>query len=101
MMVLSSDMEDAHTVQQYRAIYKYHKAHPKNQQFAEENHKNLVVYAVAAKAIPERYCSLPNTKKLSRLDDLAQKKRPDVPLREQQGAFCRTGSLPPELQRWD
>lgn len=66
-------MEGAHTVQQYLAIYKYHKAHPKNQQFVEENHKNLVVYAVATKAIPERYCSLLNTKKLSRLDDLAQK----------------------------
>lgn len=75
MTALPSDMENAHTVQQYRTIYKYHKAKPKGQQLFEEYHSKLVVYTAAAKAILERYAGLPDTKKiLSKLDDLAQKK---------------------------
>lgn len=74
MTALSSDMENAHTVQQYRIIYKSHKANPKDQQFAGEYHSELTVYTAVAKAILERYDSLPNAKEiLSKLDDLAQK----------------------------
>lgn len=75
MTALSSDIENAHTVQQFRAIYKYHKANPKDQQFAEEYRSELAVYTAAAKAILERYDGLPDTKESSESSTIWRKKR--------------------------
>lgn len=89
MDALSQDMENVHTVQTYRELYKYHKAHPEDKAFAEEYRRELAVYKVAATAILKRHSGLPDSKKiLKQLDDLAQKReRPDVPIRGQQGAI--------------
>lgn len=75
MTALSSDIENAHTVQQFRAIYKFHKANPKDQQFAEEYRSELAVYTAAAKAILERYDGLPDTKESSESSTIWRKKR--------------------------
>ena len=75
MNALSQDMENAHTVHAYRELYKYHKAHPEDQAFAEEYRSELAVYKAAATAILERYFGLPDSKEiLKQLNNLAQKK---------------------------
>jgi hypothetical protein len=44
MSSLSEDMENIHTINQYREIYRYNKNNPNDKQFAEEYYSELSVY---------------------------------------------------------
>nr|WP_083430822.1 relaxase [Ndongobacter massiliensis] len=77
MNALSQDIENVHTVHAYRELYKYHKAHPEDNAFAEEYRSELAVYKVNTTTILERHSNLPDSKEiLKQLDDLAQKRAP-------------------------
>lgn len=72
---LSQVMEHAHTVKQYRQIYKHHKENPKNKDFENEYSRELALYKVAATEILKDYKKLPDTKDVLReLDSLQEKK---------------------------
>jgi len=72
---LSQDMENIHTINQHRQIYKYWKSNPDDKNFEQEYFSELSLYKVAAKEILERYDKLPDTKGiLSKLDELQEKK---------------------------
>lgn len=75
MADLACDMENVHTINQYRQIYKYMKKNPSDKKFEREYHSELTLYKTAAKEILTRYEKLPDTKDILRqLDELETKK---------------------------
>ncbi len=68
-------MEHAHTIKQFKEIYKYHKENPNDKQFENEYSREIALYKVAATELLKTYKKLPGTKEiLTELDDLQEKK---------------------------
>ena len=72
---LSAVMEHAHTIKQFKEIYKYHKENPSDKQFENEYSREIALYKVAATDLLKTYKTLPGTKEiLAELDSLQEKK---------------------------
>ncbi len=72
---LSAVMEHAHTIKQFKEIYKYHKENPSDKQFENEYSREIALYKVAATNLLKTYKTLPDTKEiLIELDALQEKK---------------------------
>ena len=72
---LSTVMEHAHTIKQFKEIYKYHKDNPSDNHFENEYSREIALYKVAATSLLETYKKLPDTKEiLAELDSLQGKK---------------------------
>ena len=72
---LSAVMEHAHTIKQFKEIYKYHKENPNDKQFENEYSREISLYKVAATELLKTYKKLPDTKEiLTELDALQEKK---------------------------
>lgn len=72
---LSLVMEHAHTIKQFKEIYKYHKENPSDTQFENEYSREISLYKVAATNLLETYKKLPDTREiLAELDSLQEKK---------------------------
>ena len=71
MSELSNDMENVHTINKYREIYKYHKKNPNDKEFESEYKSELTIYIKSAEDILKKYGKLPDTKNiLDQLDKL-------------------------------
>ena len=72
---LATVMEHAHTIKQFKEIYKYHKDNPNDKQFENEYSREIALYKVAATDLLETYKKLPDTKELlNELDSIQEKK---------------------------
>ena len=72
---LSVVMEHAHTIKQFKEIYKYHKENSSDKQFENEYSREIALYKVAAADLLKTYKILPDTKEiLAELDTLQEKK---------------------------
>ena len=72
---LSLVMEHAHTIKQFKEIYKYYKENPTDKQFENEYSREIALYKVAATELLKTYKQLPDTKEiLAELDTLQEKK---------------------------
>jgi FtsZ-binding cell division protein ZapB len=68
-------MEHAHTIKQFKEIYKYYKENPTDKQFENEYSREIALYKVAATELLKTYKQLPDTKEiLAELDTLQEKK---------------------------
>ena len=72
---LSVVMEHAHTIKQFKEIYKYHKENSSDKQFENEYSREIALYKVAAADLLKTYKILPDTIEiLAELDTLQEKK---------------------------
>lgn len=72
---LSLVMEHAHTIKQFKEIYKYHKENPNDKQFENEYLREISLYKVAATELLKTYTKLPDKKEiLTELDSIQVKK---------------------------
>ena len=77
---LATVMEHAHTIKQFKEIYKYHKDNPNDKQFENEYSREIALYKVAATDLLETYKKLPDTKELlNELDSIQEKKKKRIP----------------------
>ena len=72
---LSVVMEHAHTIKQFKEIYKYHKENPSDKQFENEYSREIALYKVAASDLLKSYKTLPDTKEILAELDLLQEKK--------------------------
>lgn len=73
--VLSETMEQVHTINKYRELYKLYKSNNSDKVFFEEYKSQIILYETALSSLKKSYIKMPNTKEiLNELDLLHEKK---------------------------